>query len=119
MTSKDLPSQHSLNTSWDLAYTSLENTVQKLSREEDHLPFVADKHNTLAQAGTEIPNAQEQLSALRTVHRAMQRERIYRYIIRYWRTLHIMLAVLTIGLTIWHLIYAMQFLLVLLVGQSG
>jgi hypothetical protein len=68
---------------------------------------------SLAHAGTEIPDAQKQLAALQRVQGAMQRERIYRSLIRYWRTVHILLALLTIGLTIWHLMYAVLFLLAL------
>jgi hypothetical protein len=113
MKSKALPSQHALQTSWDLAYTSLAKTDQVLSLEEDHLHLVTATQSPLAHAGTEIPDAQKQLAALQRVQGAMQRERIYRSLIRYWRTVHILLALLTIGLTIWHLMYAVLFLLAL------
>ena len=58
-----------------------------------------------------MPGAQEQIAELRMVERAMQREQFYRYIIRYWRRLHVALALVTIGLTVWHIIYAFQLLL--------
>ena len=41
----------------------------------------------------------------------MRREAFYRSVIRSWRVLHIALALLTLGLTIWHLVYALQLLL--------
>ena len=58
-----------------------------------------------------MPGAQEHIYELQEVERAMQREQFYRYVIRYWRKFHIALALLTLGLTIWHLIYAAQLLL--------
>ena len=61
--------------------------------------------------GALMPGAQEQLSELQQVERAMQREQFYRYIIAYWRKFHIALALLTLALTLWHLIYAAQLLL--------
>ncbi|MGI9059571.1 MAG: hypothetical protein ACR2H5_13430 [Ktedonobacteraceae bacterium] len=44
------------------------------------------------------------------VQQALQRERCYRYILVYWRLLHFCLAVITIGLIIWHLVYVAQLL---------
>ncbi len=58
-----------------------------------------------------MPGTQEHIAELREVERAMQREQFYRYILRYWRTFHVALALLTLGLTLWHLIYAAQLLL--------
>ena len=58
-----------------------------------------------------MPGAQEHISELQEVEQAMQRELFYRYIIRYWRKFHILLALLTLALTIWHLVYAGQLLL--------
>jgi hypothetical protein len=42
---------------------------------------------------------------------AMQRELFYRYVIRYWRVFHVSLALLTVGLMLWHIVYALQLLL--------
>ena len=53
----------------------------------------------------------EQILVLHSIHQAMHREQCYRYIIRYWRLFHRVLALLTGALTIWHLIYAAQLLL--------
>ncbi len=100
-----------LNTPWDLAYTSLEPTQQELDRDTPHYRFIPDKKSALTRPGAAMPGAQEQISALQDVYGSMQREQFYRYIIRYWRVLHISLALLTIGLVIWHLIFAAQLLL--------
>lgn len=112
--SNDFPfayKEQRLHTPWDLAYISLDATPQELSRETGHYRFIPDKKSELARPGALMPGAQEQISELRTVERAMQREQFYRYIIRYWRTFHVALALLTIGLTVWHIIYALQLLL--------
>ena len=51
------------------------------------------------------------MEELDEVRRAMQHELFYRYIIRYWRKFHILLALTTIGLLIWHIVYALQLML--------
>lgn len=98
-------SPRSSSTPWDLAYISLEETPQELSRSEPHYRFVPDKKSALAQPGALIPGAQVQIAALKDVQHALQREQFYRYIIRYWRILHICIALATLGLTIWHIQY--------------
>ena len=100
-----------LHTPWDLAYISLDATPQELHREEGHYRFIPDKKSELTRPGALMPGAQEQIDELHIVERAMKREQFYRYIIRYWRRLHVALALLTIGLTIWHIVYALQLLL--------
>ncbi len=92
--------------SWDLAYISLEETPQELSRNEQHYRFVPDRKSALAQPGALIPGAQAQLAELEDVQQALQREQFFRYIIRYWRILHICIALATLGLTLWHIEYA-------------
>jgi hypothetical protein len=112
--SNDFPfayKEQRLHTPWDLAYISLDATPQELGLEAGHYRFIPDKKSELTRPGALMPGAQEQISELRTVERAMQREQFYRYIIRYWRKFHVALALLTIGLTIWHIIYALQLLL--------
>lgn len=112
--SNDFPfayKEQRLHTPWDLAYISLDATPQELNLEAGHYRFIPDKKSELARPGALMPGAQEQISELRTVERAMQREQFYRYIIGYWRKLHVALALLTIGLTVWHIIYALQLLL--------
>ena len=100
-----------LHTPWDLAYISLEATPQELSRIVGQHRFVPDQQSVLTHPGALMPGAQEQISELQQVQRAMQREQFYRYIIRYWRMFHIALALLTLGLIIWHIVYAAQLLL--------
>ena len=92
--------------SWDLAYISLEETPQELSRNEQHYRFVPDRKSALVQPGALIPGAQAQLAAIEEVQQALQREQFFRYIIRYWRILHICIALATLGLTLWHIEYA-------------
>lgn len=93
-------------TSWDLAYISLEETPQELSRDEQHYRFVPDRKSALAEPGALLPGAQAQMAALQDVQQALQREQFFRYIIRYWRILHICIALATLGLTLWHIEYA-------------
>ncbi|MBV8694505.1 MAG: hypothetical protein JO183_03345 [Ktedonobacteraceae bacterium] len=100
-----------LQTSWDLAYITLEETPQELSRDTPQYRFVPEKRSPLTRPGGLIPGAQEHISALHSVQTALQREQCYRYIIRYWRVFHIGLAVLTTLLTLWHITYAAQLLL--------
>jgi hypothetical protein len=106
-----------LQTPWDLAYISLEATPQELSLEANHYRFIPDKKSELVRPGAFMPGAQEQISELQEVERAMQRELFYRYVIRYWRKFHILLALLTLALTLWHLVYAAQLLLPVLLHR--
>jgi hypothetical protein len=105
-----LDTTNKLSTPWDLAYISLEPTQQELDRDAPHYRFVPDKKSALTRPGAAMPGAQEQISALQDVQRAMQREQFYRDVIRYWRVLHLLLALLTVGLVIWHLIFAAHIL---------
>ena len=106
-----------LHTPWDLAYISLEATPQELSREAGQYRFVPDKKSELMRPGAFMPGAQEHISELREVGKAMQRERFYRYLIRYWRALHILLVFVTLGLLLWHIIYAAELLLPTLIHR--
>ncbi|TMD93287.1 MAG: hypothetical protein E6I79_03945 [Chloroflexi bacterium] len=96
----------SLGTSWDLAYISLEPTQQELDQNAPHYRFIPDKKSALNRPGALMPGAEEHLSALQDMQLAMRREQFFRYIIRYWRVLHILLAFITIGLVTWHIIFA-------------
>jgi hypothetical protein len=95
----------------DLAYTSLEKTPLQWSRERQDHGFLLDGESPLVRPGAVAPDEQEQLAALQAVQRALRREALYRSVIHSWRVLHIALALLTLGLTIWHLVYALQLLL--------
>jgi len=96
----------SLGASWDLAYISLEPTQQELDQNAPHYRFIPDKKSALNRSGALMPGAEEHLSALQDMQLAMRREQFFRYIIRYWRVLHILLAFITIGLVTWHIIFA-------------
>lgn len=100
-----------LHTPWDLAYISLESTPQELSREDAQFRFVPDKKSELLRPGALMPGSQEQISELEEVRQAMRHELFYRYIIRYWRAFHIALALVTLGLLVWHIVYALQLML--------
>ena len=45
---------------------------------------------------------------LRQMQRAAQREEFYRSVIRYWRIFHVMLALVAVGLIVWHLVFVVQ-----------
>ncbi|MGI9060411.1 MAG: hypothetical protein ACR2H5_17745 [Ktedonobacteraceae bacterium] len=100
------PRGMTLHAPWDLAYISLEPTQQELDRDAPHHRFVPDKKSVLDRPETFMPGVEEQLAELQSVNAALRREQRYRYIIRQWRILHIALAFITIGLVIWHLIFA-------------
>ena len=55
--------------------------------------------------------AQQPFAVLQRTQRAMQRKVCSRFVIRYWRLVHTILAVLTLALIIWHIVYALQLLL--------
>ena len=97
-----------INTPWDLAYRPLEASGKQ------------GKHHRIApgqsilQSPTApplwIPDIQSELAVVKMVQRAHQREQFYRSVIRYWRIFHIALALLTLGLVIWHLVFVVQLL---------
>jgi hypothetical protein len=97
--------------SWDLAYFSLDETPQEMNQQAAQYRFVPDRKSELARPMTYLPGTQEHLEAIEQVQQALQLEQTYRHIIRYWRVLHIFLAFTTIGLTLWHLEYALQLLI--------
>ncbi len=97
-------------TPWDLAYISLDSTPQELDRDASYR-FVPDRRSGLTRPGGLMPGAREEMEALEDVQKALQREQFFRYVIRYWRVMHIGLALLTIGLTVWHLAYAATLLM--------
>ncbi len=106
-----------LHTPWDLAYISLEATPQELSREAGQYRFVPDKKSELTRPGALMPGAREHIAELQEVEQAMQRESFYRYVILYWRKLHVLLVFVTLGLILWHLIYAALLLLPTLIKR--
>ncbi len=104
--SSAISSKRSLHVPWDLAYISLEPTQQELDHDAPRYRFIPDKKSSLNQPGALLPGADEHVAELQAIHSAMRREQFYRYIIRYWRVLHVCLAFITIGLVIWHIIFA-------------
>ncbi len=100
-----------LQTPWDLAYISLEETPQELNRDAAHYRFVPDKKSALAQPGALLPGAREHYTELQYVQHALQREQFLRHIIRYWRVFHISLAMLTVALTLWHIEFALSLMI--------
>jgi hypothetical protein len=110
-----LPSQQAtgwrdrtLHTPWDLAYISLEPPPREPGREHGQFSPTAERKSALLRPGALLPDTQQEIGELEGVHEAMRRELFYRYITRYWRRLHILLALVTLGLVIWHIIYALQ-----------
>lgn len=51
---------------------------------------------------------QDNIQAIKEVQQVFQQELFLRYVIRYWRVFHIVLAVVTVGLTLWHIEYALS-----------
>jgi hypothetical protein len=45
------------------------------------------------------------------VQQALKQEAFFRYVIRFWRVFHIALAVVTVGLTLWHLEFAFSLII--------
>lgn len=92
-----------------------EDRVAQISRslqiEEDIYNFMSNKHGIAVHPGRLMNQAKQHVAEIHTVERVMQREQFYRYVIRYWRVLHVALALLTTGLITWHLVYVGELLL--------
>jgi uncharacterized membrane-anchored protein YhcB (DUF1043 family) len=101
----------SLPSSWDIAYITLEETPQEVSRNNQQYRFVPDRKSNLSTPGSLMPGYNDQMEELQHVQQALQKEQFYRALIRYWRIFHVLLVLVTIGLTIWHLVYAGQLLI--------
>ena len=100
----------SLPSSWDIAYISLEETPQEVSRSSPQYRFIPDRKSNLSTPESLMPGYSEQIEELHQVQQALQQEQFYRALVRYWRIFHVLLVFVTIGLTIWHLVYAGQLL---------
>ncbi len=100
------PVQDALSVPWDLAYISLEPTQQELDRDAPHYRFIPDKKSALSRVDVFMPPAERPMAEWRQIQRAMRREQVYRSLLRLWRILHIALAVIAVGLIIWHIIFA-------------
>jgi hypothetical protein len=98
---------------WDLAFIAPSATQGEHVGEEDILNFMSNKHAVPGQASRAsvlLPQLRQQAREIRNVERGLQREHFYRYVILYWRLFHIGLALLTVGLIAWHLVYVGQLL---------
>jgi len=104
-------SQQPLTTSWDLAYISLEETPQEIAQNEEQYRFVPSRKSNLSRPEMLMPGVQEHFTELHHVQSALRREAYYRAIIRYWRFGHVVLTIITVGLTLWHLEYASTLLI--------
>jgi hypothetical protein len=94
---------------WDLAYVSLEESPQELRRYSNRT--TTNERSIPAYSSVLSPNTEEQISVLEEIERTHERERFFRYILRYWRIFHIALAMLTVGLTLWHIEYALALIM--------
>jgi len=100
-----------LTAAWDLAYISLEETPQELRQNESHYRFVPDRKSDFDKPEKLMPGVSQHLNELHGVQSALRQEEYYRAIIRYWRFVHVLLVLVTVGLTLWHLEYAGTLLL--------
>ncbi len=55
-------------------------------------------------------NGQSERAIVQQAVRSAQSEQFYRSVIRYWRIFHVVLALLTVGLVVWHLVFVVQLL---------
>lgn len=101
-----------LHAPWDLAYISLEPVPQELGRENGQFPVTPEKKSDFLHPVALMPGTQEEIDELEAVQEAMRYELFYRYVMLYWRRFHILLALVTLGLLIWHIVYALQLMLV-------
>jgi len=99
------PTGEALNVPWDLAYISLEPTQQELDRDAPHYRFIPDRKSALSRIDVLMPPAEKPMAEMRKMQQAMRREQRYRRLLRLWRTAHITLAIVAVGLIIYHLIY--------------
>lgn len=97
--------QNALNVPWDLAYISLEPTQQELDRDAPHYRFIPDRKSNLSRIDVFMPPAEKPMAEMRRIQRSMSREQFYRRLIRLWRSVHITLAIIAVGLIIYHLIF--------------
>jgi hypothetical protein len=100
-----------LPSSWDIAYLTLDETPQEASRMAQQYRFVPDRKSPLTKPGALMPGYTDQMEEIQGVQQAMQKEQFYRAIIRYWRMFHVVLVIITIGVTLWHLEYATALLI--------
>lgn len=101
----------SLPGSWDIAYVTLKETPQEVNQYSQQHRFVPDRQSPLSKPGALMPGYKEQIAELQSIQRTLQLEQFYRALIRYWRMLHVVLVLVTIGLTLWHVEFALTLLM--------
>jgi DICT domain-containing protein len=94
--------------SWDMAFLSADEASQQLSRKSGQLRIAPEQMRMFNGIDTFSPGVQEQVGAIAEVQQILKQEVFLRYIIRMWRVFHIALAVVTVGLTLWHIEYALS-----------
>jgi hypothetical protein len=100
-----------LPSTWDMAYISLEINPEEMHSLTDQYPFIPHRKSTRILSDASTLDSQEPMGAIEEIQQAFKREIFFRYIIRYWRILHIVLAVVTVGLTLWHIEYALALII--------
>ncbi len=100
-----------LESSWDIAYISMQELPQEIEQDNAHYRFVPDRKSKLAGPGALMPGVHDHIHEMKMVEKSMRHEQQYRYIIRYWRVFHILLALATVGMTLWHLEFAFSLLI--------
>jgi hypothetical protein len=86
---------------WDMAYIS-KDTQQLLSHDNRQYPDVMASPDIL------YSGAQQHMAAMERIEQTFKQETFFRGVIRFWRIFHILLAVVTVGLTLWHIEYALS-----------
>jgi hypothetical protein len=105
----ETPGEQGMFQSWDIAYVSLEDRPQDLNQFSDCT--VAGGRSVPIRSGVFSPDTKEQIGALEEIEQAHERELFFRYSIRYWRIFHRVLAMVTVGLTLWHIEYALALII--------
>lgn len=103
--SSAISARNALNVPWDLAYISLEPTQQELDRDAPHYRFIPDRKSNLSRIDVLMPPAEKPMAEMQRIQQSMRREQRYRRLIRLWRSVHITLAIIAVGLIIYHLIF--------------
>jgi hypothetical protein len=103
--------QDSLQDGWDMAYVSLEPVSKNKKSGTDLYRFAPDPRSPFAGADVFTAPEQERMDFIEEAEQALKQESIYRYVIRIWRVFHIILAVATVAVTLWHIEYAFSLII--------
>lgn len=104
--------QDSLSGIWDMGYISLEKVPSSEGRHTGQYRLGTRQKSTPVSSGPiSSVDIRQPLNTIEEVQQAFEREVFFRSVIRYWRLLHIILAVVTVGLTLWHIEYALSLII--------